>query len=141
MSVGKSVALNTFVRDLFQVGIYKRSQGRFTRQLTCLAIWIGFALAAWRTYDVTMSSTWRYTVPTILLAIGLWGGFRLVNYPQFADFLIAVEAEMNKVSWPSLPELSRSAIVVIFVIFALSMILYAFDAIWTFLFKAIGLIG
>ena len=36
---------------------------------------------------------------------------------QFADFLIAVEAEMTKVSWPSRGELVRSSIVVILVIF------------------------
>ncbi len=35
--------------------------------------------------------------------VGLWLCFRLVNMPRFADFLIAVEAEMNKVSWPTRP--------------------------------------
>ena len=39
--------------------------------------------------------------------------FRLVNLPKFADFLIAVEAEMNKVSWPTRTELFRSSVVVI----------------------------
>ena len=32
-----------------------------------------------------------------------------MNMPRFADFLIAVEAEMNKVSWPSKAELIRSS--------------------------------
>jgi len=40
------------------------------------------------------------------------------------DFLIAVEAEMNKVSWPSRAELVRSAAVVIFVIFLLATVLF-----------------
>jgi preprotein translocase subunit SecE len=70
-----------------------------------------------------------------LVLLGLWVAFRIVNVPRFADFLISVEAEMNKVSWPSKTELWRATAVVIFVIFALSFILFMFDAIWSFLFK------
>ena len=36
----------------------------------------------------------------LLAVVGLWAAYRVVNLPAFADFLIAVEAEMNKVSWP-----------------------------------------
>jgi preprotein translocase subunit SecE len=66
--------------------------------------------------------------------------FRLVNMPRFADFLIAVEAEMYKVSWPSRTELIRSSLVVIFVIFALSVVLFGFDAFWMGLFQWIGVL-
>ena len=49
----------------------------------------------------------------MLLAAGLWASYRLVNVPAVADFLIAVEAEMNKVSWPTpigiVPRLDRGA--------------------------------
>ena len=34
----------------------------------------------------------------------------VVNLPVFADFLIAVEAEMNKVSWPTRGELFRGSV-------------------------------
>ncbi len=73
-----------------------------------------------------------------LLLVGIWFGYRLVNIPQFADFLIAVEAEMNKVSWPSRAELVRSSVVVIFVIFLLASVLFAYDLIWRSLFVLIG---
>ena len=43
---------------------------------------------------------WVLVAFVAVLAFGLWLGYRIVNVPQFADFLIAVEAEMNKVSWP-----------------------------------------
>jgi preprotein translocase subunit SecE len=55
-------------------------------------------------------------------------GRRIVNLPSFADFLISVEAEMNKVSWPSRGELYRASLVVIVVIFLLTAILLAYDA-------------
>ena len=59
---------------------------------------------------------------------------------KFADFLIAVEAEMNKVSWPAWSELVRSSIVVIFVIFFLAMVLFGYDMLWQFVFKTIGVL-
>lgn len=138
-----------FLQELFQFGLYKRTQGRLTRQVTCGVIWVTFALAAWRLWDflngTTLPSSLRAAepfieagVPALLLGIGLWLGVRLVNLPRFADFLIAVEAEMNKVSWPSRPELIRSSLVVIFVIFAMAFMLFAFDVIWQFVFNWIG---
>ena len=73
-------------------------------------------------------------MPLLLVAVGLWVSYRLVNIPRFADFLISVEAEMNKVSWPSKGELIRSSMVVIFVIVAMSALLYGYDAFWTLIF-------
>ncbi|MCO6458406.1 MAG: preprotein translocase subunit SecE [Pirellulaceae bacterium] len=149
MSKQKTATTGMFLQELFQFGLYKRTQGRLTRQVTCGVIWVTFALAAWRLWDflngTTLPSSLRAAepfieagVPALLLGIGLWLGVRLVNLPRFADFLIAVEAEMNKVSWPSRPELIRSSLVVIFVIFAMAFVLFAFDVIWQFVFNWIG---
>jgi preprotein translocase subunit SecE len=85
---------------------------------------------------------WQYVIPLTLLVVGFWAGFRIVNYARFADFLIAVEAEMNKVSWPSKPELIRSSMVVIFVVFTLALILFTYDFIWRFVFRnVLGILG
>jgi len=70
----------------------------------------------------------------IVAAIGGFFAYRAVQVPRFADFLIAVEAEMNKVSWPGQAELIKASIVVIFVIFFLAGILFAFDLIWNSVF-------
>ena len=78
-------------------------------------------------------------IPGALLATGLWIGYRLVNWPPFADFLIAVEAEMNKVTWPTKEELIRASIVVIFTIFFLAMALFLFDIVWKTIFETIGI--
>ena len=64
-----------------------------------------------------------------MLALGAWISFRIVNLPKFADFLISVEAEMNKVSWPTSGELWRASMVVIAVIFFLAGLLFFYDAI------------
>src|SRR5689334_16086339 len=108
-------AMYPFWRELLQFGIYKRSQGRITRQITFAVIALVFAVAAWRLseYQVGASRLWQFGIPVALGVIGVWLAYRIVNMPAFADFLIAVEAEMNKVSWPTRHELIRSVIVVI----------------------------
>ncbi|MFN9753618.1 MAG: preprotein translocase subunit SecE, partial [Planctomycetota bacterium] len=88
---------------------------------------------------LSLSGSAQPLVLVALVLLGLWVAFRVVNVPRFADFLISVEAEMNKVSWPSKTELWRATAVVIFVIFALSFILFLFDAIWSYLFKLLNI--
>lgn len=129
--------------ELFQASVYKPTQGRLVRQFTALAIWVIVALGAWSLYSTMRSmmgteSLAPSIVPVVVLIAGLWIGFRLVNWPRFADFLIAVEAEMNKVTWPSKEELIRASVVVIFTIFFLAITLFLFDVVWQWLFKVLG---
>ena len=79
----------------------------------------------------------RYVVPFLVFIAGAWLAYRAVNLPRFAEFLIGVESEMAKVAWPSLGEVARSSAVVIFMIFALSFILAAYDLFWRFVLQAI----
>jgi len=59
---------------------------------------------------------------------------RLVNWPKFADFLISVEAEMTKVSWPTKTELYRASLVVIFTMALMAVVLFVFDLVWQAIF-------
>jgi len=131
-------------QELMHAGIYKRNQGRITRQLTFAALALAVALGIWRLY-ITLKISWLGTVlpgfeywfPGVLLLAGLWISYRIVNFPNFADFLIAVEAEVNKVSWPSRTELFRASLVVLFTIFAVAFILAGFDLFWRILFNQV----
>jgi preprotein translocase subunit SecE len=81
-------------------------------------------------------------VPLAFMAIGLWASFRIVQTPSFADFLISVEGEMNKVSWPSRGELFRATLVVILVVFFLAGLLFAYDAVLTWILQVLdGAVG
>jgi preprotein translocase subunit SecE len=137
----------TFLYELLKTEIYKRSQGRMVRQFTCLAIWAVFLLAAYRMYGYLrvvptgLHPSLNIVIPSVFLVVGLWLGFRVVNLPSFADFLIAVEAEMNKVSWPSRTELIRASVVVIVLMFGLTAVLYFYDIILNVLLKAIGVVA
>ncbi len=157
-------AAGTLWRDLLSFAVYKRNQGKVTRQVTFAVLAITLATGVWRlaqllpawfagvdgfagVRDAALATggaayspdlgVLRFLVPGLLLAAGLWFLFRLVNYPPFADFLIAVETEMTKVSWPSVDEVIRSSAVVIFMIFALAAILAAYDLFWWFVLRAI----
>lgn len=143
MSKEKNAALAPFMREFFQFGIYKRSQGRITRQVTFATLAVIVLLGAWRlsVFEMGAGDMLRIGLPLVLGAAGVWFSFRLVNMPSFADFLIAVEAEMNKVSWPTGTEMVRSSLVVIFCIFFLAAVLFAYDLIWRTLLEVIGVVG
>jgi preprotein translocase subunit SecE len=152
-----AVASGSMLSELFQFGVYKRSQGRIARQVTFFALVVLFAVGSW-SLNRYFSPRWflglfgaelsesannaiRYGVSLAVLGIGVWFSFRLVNVPRFADFLIAVEAEMNKVSWPTRNELFRSSIVVIVLLFLLTGVLFVYDIVWRFLFEWLGILG
>lgn len=138
-----------FISELFSAKLYKRNQGRMVRQITCITIWVVVAVAAYRLQPFLASLVnWAggsgrqsisYLLSVALGAMGAWIAYRLVNWPRFADFLISVEAELNKVSWPTQKELVKAALVVIFTILFMSAILFLYDAIWRVLFQALGI--
>jgi preprotein translocase subunit SecE len=135
--------VNTLIQELLNTGIYKRSQGRITRQITFGAVFAALAAGMYRMMQ-TMSNYpigWKLGLPTLLLVVGVWVAYRLVNIPAFADFLIAVEAEMNKVSWPTRHELIRASIVVLVTMFALTVSLLVFDTVWKVVFHWLGIVG
>ncbi len=79
---------------------------------------------------LTLLPALQYTLPLLLLALSLWGAWRVVNFPPFADFLIATEAELNKVSWTTRPRLIQDTIVVLITTFLLALFLFLMDETW-----------
>src|SRR4029077_16746632 len=70
------------------------------------------------------------TVPVLLFIVACWFAWRLVNWPTFADFLIATEAEMNKVSWTSRKRLGQDTVVVLTTVFLMTVFLFVVDIVW-----------
>ena len=134
--------LSAFFQELLQTGIYKRSQGRISRQVTFFTAVIVIALGLYslRVTLLGYGPAISLGLPGVLLLVGLWAAYRIVNVPSFADFLIAVEAEMNKVSWPTRAELIRGSTVVLITILSLAATLFVFDWIWRVLFTRLGIL-
>jgi preprotein translocase subunit SecE len=133
----------TFLGELGTFEIYKRNQGRLVRQLTFAGLGLVLAVGVIRCVQIWLTGFDAYLrvgVGAVAFASGLWVVFRLVNFPRFADFLISVESEMDKVSWPSRTELYRSTVVVLLTMVAMSVVLAAFDVFWVKVLKLIGVL-
>lgn len=111
--------------------IYKRGQGKYTRIWTAVAtiLVVGLGcLQLYRKLGAAYLGLWIETmVPAAvfvaLSVLVLW----LVNKPSVADFMIAAEGEMKKVSWSSRKEIVVSTVVVIVVVVLMAALLGATD--------------
>jgi preprotein translocase SecE subunit len=154
---GKEYA--AFVEDSGFLGTasYKRTQGLRLRRYTMAGIMLAgftavyaltanglpgngllrmrmpFADEAGKWIRVGVLPDAHYILPMLLVALTVWVAWRTVNIPVFADFLIATEAEMNKVSWSSRKRLIQDTIVVLVTTVLLTLFLLAVDLFWGWL--------
>ena len=135
----------------FSTHQYKRSLGVRVRRLTILGILIVGGSGAWSLYSngllpdrwtlampfglppVLLLTGAKVAVPLLIMAVALWVAFRAVNVPDFAEFLIATEAEMNKVSWSTRKRLAQDTVVVLITTLLMTLFLLAVDLFWGWL--------
>jgi len=120
--------------------VYKRTQGKYTRTITFVSVMLIGVLGAailsgkLRSYDVTATPYVRFGVPAGLIVLLGLIMFRVVNRARTADFLIATEGEMKKVSWSSKKDVIGSTKVVIVTTFIMAGILFGVDLLFKILF-------
>jgi preprotein translocase subunit SecE len=125
------------------VQIYKRYQGKYTRSLTFVGVMVLAVAGAYKlsdylgSYDATKAAYIQFGAPTVLALVMAWLMFWLVNRPNTADFLIATEGEMKKVSWSSKKEIIGSTKVVIVTTFIIAAILFGVDVVFRVFFSAV----
>ncbi|WP_437202537.1 preprotein translocase subunit SecE [Planctomicrobium sp. SH664] len=135
--MARAKAETSLIGELFQVRPYKPAQGRVVRQVTALAIAVTAVLIAYRLHATALadsSEPIRRGIPAAIGLLGVWLAYRLVNWPTFANFLISVDAEMEKVSWASWEYLKRATAVVLVTMVVLGGYLFFCDIIWQQLF-------
>jgi preprotein translocase subunit SecE len=129
--------------------IYKSGQGYYTRLISAITAGVVVAIGCFQLYkkleavDIASANV-RFLVQT-LVPLAVFTGFGwliywLVNKPVVADFMIAAEGEMKKVSWSSRKEIVVSTTVVIFVVIAMSVLMAVTDVVFFRFFKAIGIL-
>ena len=112
-------------------GIYKRGQGKHTRLcsaggtgliagLGCLQLYKKLQAADVGLWVATMVPAGLFVVLGLLI-------FWLVNKASIADFMIAAEGEMKKVSWSSRKEIAVSTFVVVVVVIIMAVLLGTTD--------------
>jgi preprotein translocase SecE subunit len=79
-------------------------------------------------------------LPIVFGLLTFWFSYRLVNVPAFADFLIATEAEMNKVSWTTRRRLLQDTIVVLVTVFLMTVFLFFVDILWIKVLSGVGVL-
>jgi preprotein translocase subunit SecE len=134
--------LTQFFVNLLNTGLYKPMQGWYARLYTAIGLGVVAAAGVWRVWIASEDYTplWRLGIPTVLgLAMG-WLIFRVVHFPPFAEFLVATEAEMNKVSWTSKDDLVRATTVVLVTVLLMAIYLFVVDWLWLFILRNIGVL-
>ena len=111
--------------------IYKRGQGKHTRLCSAFAAAIITGLGClqlYKTLQATDLGLWVETmVPAGLFVVLALFISWLMNKPSIADFMIAAEGEMKKVSWSSKQEIAVSTFIVIIVVVIMAVLLGATD--------------
>jgi len=131
--------------------IYKSGQGRYTRIITFVSVMIVGVIGAYflsknlgaflpgQIAGVQVKIYLQYGIPTVLVVLLGVLMFHMVNRQKTADFLIATEGEMKKVSWSTRKEVIGSTKVVIVTAFILAAILFGMDMLFIFLFDWLGI--
>jgi preprotein translocase SecE subunit len=136
----------------FSLAPYKRSLGLRVRRLTILGILLVGGSGIYSMVfqgvlpdrlmlsmpfgdmaPITVLTDAKIVIPLALAALTLWVGFRAVNVPDFAEFLIATEAEMNKVSWSTRKRLMQDTVVVLITTLLMTLFLLVVDLFWGWL--------
>jgi preprotein translocase subunit SecE len=111
--------------------IYKRGQGKYTRLWSAFgaAIVVGLGcIQLYKRLEAAGPGLWVETmVPAGLFVVLGVLIFWLVNKPTVADFMIAAEGEMKKVSWSSRREIAVSTFIVIVVVVLMGVLFYVTD--------------
>jgi preprotein translocase subunit SecE len=128
--------------NLGRISLYKPMQGWYARIYTAAGLGVIVVLGVWRLYETVRdaSPATRFGIPAAVLAGFGWLIFRLVQYPPFVEFLIATEAEMNKVSWTSRDDLYRATSVVLTTVLIMAVFLFGVDWVWSNLLQIIGVL-
>jgi preprotein translocase subunit SecE len=131
-----------FLVNLVSTDLYKPIQGRYARLYTGLGLGLIVAAGAYQVWQASMEYTpaWRFGLPAAFAAVLGWLVFRLIHFPPFADFLIATEAEMNKVSWTTKDDLIRATTVVLTTVLFMALFLFLVDRLWTLILQMIGVL-
>jgi len=91
-------------------------------------------------FTLTLLPAAQYTLPALLGLLTVWFAWRVVNFPGFADFLIATEAELNKVSWVTRRQLFQDTVVVLVTVVLMTVFLLLADLGWSSFLQGIGVL-
>ncbi len=132
---------SSLISTLVSTRVYKRTQGRMVRQVTLAVLLSAVLLGCYRLSEEYLQGFSRQVmlgVPALVFVLGAWSVYRLIHWPRFADFLVAVQGELDKVNWATWEYLIRATGVVLVTMVIASAFLWVCDFAWVNLFQYIG---
>lgn len=103
------------------------------------------AVVAWLWKELASLQGQTAMYAQTIMAVVLIGGsaliaFWIMNKANVVDFLIATDAEMRKVNWPTRKEIIGSTWIVICGTILMALLLWVVDIAFAYLFQAIGVL-
>jgi preprotein translocase subunit SecE len=126
--------------------LYKPGQGYWTRTLSAVGVGtivISGVAWLWSKLDALNSVNRIYIqagVAVGILVVSALATYLVLNSPRVADFMIATEAEMKKVNWPTRREIVGSTWVVICGTVMMAVLLLGIDVAFGWLFTWMGVL-
>lgn len=120
---------------------YKKTQGRPARQIAlCVVVsflsWVFISTAS--VFVRRQAGVFWLCVCLTAVVLASVISVLFLNRPRWADFLISVQSEIDKVTWPSKAEVKRHTVVVLVLLFSMASIVFVFDIVWQWVFKTVG---
>ncbi len=133
--------LKEWTAVFMEMKIYKSGQGYNTRLWTGIILFAIIAVGCYRLHGILAESNiWVQNLVPAVLCAGLgFVIFWILNKPNIADFMIASEGEIKKVSWSSRTEIAISTFIVILVVVLMCIVLWLVDMGFQLLFQSIGI--
>jgi len=127
--------------------IYKSGQGYWTRMLSAIGLgaivlagvaWLWGQFQGWFNHNTVYYQGGMAV--SVIVFFGLLAWYLLGRKVRIVDFMIATEAEMKKVNWPSRKEIFGSTIVVIAGTLLMASLLWLINICFAALFQAVGIL-
>ena len=129
---------------------YKEDQGRLARLVVFWALAVLWFYGCYSFYNEVLKANFEklrnplvpsmkklpilgiefngaFIIALLIFSVGVWFLHRWLNKPKSADLLIETEAEMRKVTWPTMAEATNSSIIVIVTVLFLMVYLAGAD--------------
>lgn len=140
--MSKTMDSPTLLSTVMSTGAYKESQGRIVRQVTLATFLAGAFTGAYQlhsTFTAELANAWlSLGIPALVFALSSWFVYRLIQWPRFADFLVSVQGELDKVNWATWEYLVRATGVVVVTMVLSTGFLWLCDFIWINLSQLVG---
>jgi len=142
------VAFDRIGFTLVRIQIYHKEEAKNSRAFIGVVVGLLFLFAAYESFGFWTGNltkilgrpvTWGGAVAAVIVLVGAFVTFMVINSPKVVDFCCSVEAELKKVAWPAAKQVVNATIVVLVTITLMFLGILFWDRIITKILVWLGL--